>query len=388
MLNGQRKQMIKVGFIGAVSKEWMGGLNYYKNLLFALNEIEKKELEIFVFVGKNSDTQIKQMFSQYAKVVEDSLFDRKSLKWFFMKLEQKLFKTNFILSSFFKKYGVDILSHASITKLNGIKTINWIPDFQHIHLPQMFSKKEIENRDKSFIQIIKESDVVVLSSFDAFKDLRKFSSEYQNKARVLQFVSQPNSRYFELNENDKNNVLKKYHINDDFFYMPNQFWKHKNHMTVFTAINELKKDGIQICVVCTGHLADYRNKTYIDEIKNFIKINNLEENIKLLGLVDYEDVFALIKFSKAVINPSLFEGWSSTVEECKSVEKNMILSDLDVHKEQYSNATFFERNSVESLKNILKSYEKENIDSSIELLEIRTKKFAEIYVSICKEVLK
>ena len=380
--------MIKVGFIGAVSKEWMGGLNYFNNLLFAIDSLNNKELQIFVFVGKKTDEDIKNMFRKYATVIEDSIFDRKSFKWFLMKLEQKIFKTNFLLENILKKYDIQVLSHSSITKFKNIKTINWIPDFQHIHLPQMFSKKEIENRDKSFIQIIKESDVVVLSSFDALKDLRKFSSEYQNKARVLQFVSQPNSRYFELNENDKNNVLKKYDIKDDFFYMPNQFWKHKNHMTVFTAINELKKDGIQICVVCTGHLADYRNKTYIDEIKNFIKINNLEKNIKLLGLVEYEDVFALIKFSKAVINPSLFEGWSSTVEECKSVEKNMILSDLDVHKEQYPNATFFERNSVESLKNILKNYKKENIDSNIESLEIRTKKFADTYVSICKEVLK
>lgn len=380
--------MIKVGFIGAVSKEWMGGLNYFNNLLFAIDSLNNKELQIFVFVGKKTDEDIKNMFRKYATVIEDRIFDRKSLKWFLMKLEQKIFKTNFLLENILKKYDIQVLSHSSITKFKNIKTINWIPDFQHIHLPQMFSKKEIENRDKSFIQIIKESDVVVLSSFDALKDLRKFSSEYQNKARVLQFVSQPNSRYFELNENDKNNVLKKYDIKDEFFYMPNQFWKHKNHMTVFTAINELKKDGIQICVVCTGHLADYRNKTYIDEIKNFIKINNLEKNIKLLGLVEYEDVFALIKFSKAVINPSLFEGWSSTVEECKSVEKNMILSDLDVHKEQYPNATFFERNSVESLKNILKNYKKENIDSNIESLEIRTKKFADTYVSICNEVLK
>ena len=380
--------MIKVGFIGAVSKEWMGGLNYFNNLLFAIDSLNNKELQIFVFVGKKTDEDIKNMFKRYGTVIEDRIFDRKSLKWFLMKLEQKIFKTNFLLENILKKYDIQVLSHSSITKFKNIKTINWIPDFQHIHLPQMFSKKEIENRDKSFIQIIKESDVVVLSSFDALKDLRKFSSEYQNKARVLQFVSQPNSRYFELNENDKNNVLKKYDIKDEFFYMPNQFWKHKNHMTVFTAINELKKDGIQICVVCTGHLADYRNKTYIDEIKNFIKINNLEKNIKLLGLVEYEDVFALIKFSKAVINPSLFEGWSSTVEECKSVEKNMILSDLDVHKEQYPNATFFERNSVESLKNILKNYKKENIDSNIESLEIRTKKFADTYVSICKEVLK
>lgn len=380
--------MIKVGFIGAVSKEWMGGLNYFNNLLFAIDSLNNKELQIFVFVGKKTDEDIKNMFRKYATVIEDRIFDRKSLKWFLMKLEQKIFKTNFLLENILKKYDIQVLSHTSITKFKNIKTINWIPDFQHIHLPQMFSKKEIENRDKSFIQIIKESDVVVLSSFDALKDLRKFSSEYQNKARVLQFVSQPNSRYFELNENDKNNVLKKYDIKDDFFYMPNQFWKHKNHMTVFTAINELKKDGIQICIVCTGHLADYRNKTYIDEIKNFIKINNLEKNIKLLGLVEYEDVFALIKFSKAVINPSLFEGWSSTVEECKSVGKNMILSDLDVHKEQYPNATFFERNSVESLKNILKNYKKENIDSNIESLEIRTKKFADTYVSICNEVLK
>ena len=380
--------MIKVGFIGAVSKEWMGGLNYFNNLLFAIDSLNNKELQIFVFVGKKTDEDIKNMFKRYGTVIEDRIFDRKSLKWFLMKLEQKIFKTNFLLENILKKYDIQVLSHTSITKFKNIKTINWIPDFQHIHLPQMFSKKEIENRDKSFIQIIKESDVVVLSSFDALKDLRKFSSEYQNKARVLKFVSQPNSRYFELNENDKNNVLKKYDIKDEFFYMPNQFWKHKNHMTVFTAINELKKDGIQICVVCTGHLADYRNKTYIDEIKNFIKINNLEKNIKLLGLVEYEDVFALIKFSKAVINPSLFEGWSSTVEECKSVEKNMILSDLDVHKEQYPNATFFERNSVESLKNILKNYKKENIDSNIESLEIRTKKFADTYVSICNEVLK
>lgn len=380
--------MIKVGFIGAVSKEWMGGLNYYKNLLFALNEIEKKELEIFVFVGKNSDTQIKQMFSQYAKVVEDSLFDRKSLKWFFMKLEQKLFKTNFILSSFLKKYGVDILSHASITKLNGIKTISWIPDFQHLHLPQMFSKEEIKARDDSFMELIKNSDMVALSSYDALKDMKNFASGYENRARVLQFVSQANQKYFELSDEDKNRVLEKYELKDEFFYMPNQFWKHKNHLLVFEAVKQLKNDGADICLVCTGYLDDYRNKSHIEEIKSFVKDNQLEENIKLLGLVDYEDVFALIKFSKAVINPSLFEGWSSTVEECKSVCKNMILSNLDVHKEQYPNAMFFDRNSVDSLVEVLKNYSFSVDDLEIESLKDRTEKFAKNYVGIVKEVKK
>lgn len=379
--------MIKVGFIGSVSKEWMGGLNYFKNLLFAINSIEEKELEVFVFVGKKIDIKTKRMFQEYATVIEDSIFDRKSIKWFLGKIEQKIFKTNILLENILKKHSIQILSHAAITNLKTIKTINWIPDFQHIHLPQMFSEKEIQNRNNNFLKLIRDSDLIVLSSFDALKDMKKFAPNYEYKARVLQFVSQPNSRYFELDEHDKSLLLQKYEIKDDFFYIPNQFWKHKNHMMIFEAISELKKDGIEINIVCTGYLGDYRNKTYIDDAREFIKSNNLEDNIKLLGLVDYEDVFALIKFSKAVINPSLFEGWSSTVEECKSVGKNMILSDLDVHKEQYPNAVFFKRDSIESLKEVLKFYKIEN-ESNVEPLEARTKKFANIYVSVCKEVLK
>ena len=378
--------MIKVGFIGSVSKEWMGGLNYFKNLLFAINSIEEKELEVFVFVGKKIDIKTKRMFQEYATVIEDSMFDRKSIKWFLSKIEQKIFKTNILLENILKKHSIQILSHAAITNLKTIKTINWIPDFQHIHLPQMFSEKEIQNRNNNFLKLIRDSDLIVFSSFDALKDMKKFAPNYEDKARVLQFVSQPNSRYFELDEHDKSLLLQKYKIKDDFFYIPNQFWKHKNHMMIFEAINELKKDGVEINIVCTGYLGDYRNKTYIDDIRKVVKLNNLEDNIKLLGLVDYEDVFALIKFSKAVINPSLFEGWSSTVEECKSVGKNMILSDLDVHKEQYPNAVFFKRDSIESLKEVLKSYKIEN-ESNVEPLEARTKKFANIYSSICKEAL-
>ena len=379
--------MIKVGFIGSVSKEWMGGLNYFKNLLFAINSIEEKELEVFVFVGKKIDIKIKRIFQEYATVIEDSMFDRKSIKWFLSKIEQKIFKTNILLENILKKHSIQILSHAAITNLKTIKTINWIPDFQHIHLPQMFSEKEIQNRNNNFLKLIRDSDLIVFSSFDALKDMKKFAPNYEDKARVLQFVSQPNSRYFELDEHDKSLLLQKYEIKDDFFYIPNQFWKHKNHMMIFEAINELKKDGVEINIVCTGYLGDYRNKTYIDDIRKVVKLNNLEDNIKLLGLVDYEDVFALIKFSKAVINPSLFEGWSSTVEECKSVGKNMILSDLDVHKEQYPNAVFFKRDSIESLKEVLKFYKIEN-ESNLEPLDVRTKKFANIYVSVCKEVLK
>ena len=36
----------------------------------------------------------------------------------------------------------------------------------------------------------------------------------------------------------------------------------------------------------------------------------------------------------AVIQPSLFEGWSTVVEDAKAMNQKMILSDIEVHREQ------------------------------------------------------
>lgn len=380
--------MIKVGFIGTITKEWMGGLNYFKNLLAALDTIENKELDVYVYVGKKTDTETKKMFKKYATVIECSLLDRKSMKWVLMKLEEKIFGTNFILEKTLQKNNLDILSHSSITNFRNLKTINWIPDFQHIHLPKMFSEREINQRNKKFLEMIKQSDSIIVSSHNALKDLKEFAPGFEKKLKVLQFVSQLDESYYKLNKKNLDELKQKYSIENDFFYIPNQIWKHKNHMLVLEAVKLLKQENIEISIICSGHQTDYRNKNHIGDIKSFIERNNLNKNIKLLGLIDYSDVFGLMKISKAVINPSLFEGWSTTVEECKSLGKNMILSDLDVHKEQYPEATFFDRYDVESLKNVLKNYVDENMISQKKLLSERTKEFADNYVEIVKEVIQ
>jgi glycosyltransferase involved in cell wall biosynthesis len=376
--------MIKIGFIGSVSKEWMGGYNYFKNLLYAINVLGSNELKVFVFLGKKSSPLTKGMFKKYATVIEDSAFDRMSLKWFLIKIEERIFKTNYILEFILNKYGIQVLSHSFITKFKIIKTVNWIPDFQHIHLPEMFSKKELKNRDKTFLNVIKQSDIIIVSSNDALTDLKNFAPGYEVKVKVLQFVSQPVQKYNAMTKN----ILKiKYGIKNDYFYIPNQFWKHKNHLSVFKAINQLRNENINIHLICSGYLEDYRNKNHIEVLKNYIFQTNLNNNIKLLGLIDYEDVFNLIKFSEAVINPSLFEGWSTTVEECKSVGKNMILSDLNVHKEQYPTALFFDRNKEDSLIEVLRNYKGHNIGNKRELLRDRTKEFAEKYIRIVKKAI-
>jgi glycosyltransferase involved in cell wall biosynthesis len=68
-----------------------------------------------------------------------------------------------------------------------------------------------------------------------------------------------------------------------------------------------------------------------------------------LGLIPFDDVLALNAAADAVLNPSLFEGWASSVEEAKSLGTPLILSDIDVHREQAPSAQFFSPRNPEAL---------------------------------------
>ena len=348
--------MIKVGYIGNYSKEWMGGVNYLSNLLYAISCLEDRKIEPIVFLGYKTDIEIIQKFQPHATIIRDSLFDRESLKYFISKISEKVFKTSFFTTVLLKKHGIQVLSHSEIT--NGYENfikINWIPDFQHLHLPELFSSKERIQRDSIYLKTLQTSDQVIVSSHDAYKDAKQFAPQYINKVKILQFVSQPNRQVFNLDKAYIKSLESKYGFKGKFFYLPNQFWKHKNHALVFEATKLLKDKGIDILILCSGHMHDYRNPEYIQTLQNYIKQNELQDNIKLLGLIDYTDVLYFMRFSIAVINPSLFEGWSSTVEECKSIGKNMLLSNIPIHKEQNPpDCLYFDPYDAQELSDSLK----------------------------------
>jgi glycosyltransferase involved in cell wall biosynthesis len=69
-------------------------------------------------------------------------------------------------------------------------------------------------------------------------------------------------------------------------------------------------------------------------------------------------VYALLRASLALVNPSQFEGWSTSVEEAKSFGVPMILSDLDVHREQAGGtASYFGVNDPAALADHLSNWQ-------------------------------
>jgi hypothetical protein len=74
----------------------------------------------------------------------------------------------------------------------------------------------------------------------------------------------------------------------------------------------------------------------------------------ILGLVPRRAQIEMMRRSLAVVQPSLFEGWSTVVEDARVLGKPLLLSDIPVHREQNPpQAQFFPPDSVEKLADLL-----------------------------------
>lgn len=347
--------MINVGFtiIGGKTS-WMGGINYLKNLLFAISQSTEGKIQPILFVGNKVDKKLLKEFEGLAIIKQASVFDRFSFQWFVDFILRDLFKINPIINHLIKNNDIKVFSHSFIygTDLKCF-SVNWIPDFQHLRLPNMFSKLNLLVRNYRLYSMAKYSDRIILSSYDAYNDYKNFAPKYIDKASVIHFVSQ--TTVFKIKPISY--LEAKYNFATKYFFLPNQFWAHKNHMVVFESIKLLKDNYPDVLLLCSGLLMDNRNEKYINSLKNFVENNGLEKNIRFLGLIPYDDVKLLMHHCTAVINPSYFEGWSSSVEESKSMGKAMILSNIPVHKEQAAGqADFFEFDDANLLSKIILKY--------------------------------
>ena len=316
---------------------WIGGKQYYRNLRYALKHFAPE-------------------ISIYSVPEEKSRLFRNRHPHYILKFVEKA--VNFLIEYYQydpfmqKKIERSIKGqiHASINLIKlkpSIAKIAWIPDLQHVHLPEFFSEEERESLTVGANQMIKKASVVILSSKTSYDDLCIFAPNSKGKFRILHFVVPiPEDIY----ATDVSLVCKKYRLPEKFLFLPNQFWKHKNHNIVFEALAKLNKRGIKAFVVMTGFPHDVRNPEYFAELLQKTSTLNIRNQTVFLGVMPHRDVLLLMRQAVCVINPSLFEGWSTTVEEAKSLGKEIILSEIPIHREQDPpKAIFFGPNNSENL---------------------------------------
>jgi len=343
--------MIKVGFVTNFSDNWLGGVNYYRNLIDAIYLIPHREIELVLITGKNNRIDLGREFPDLY-IIKTSLFDPLSVPWFLRKFTSFILRRDYYLEKILTRNNINILSHVALSKNKFfLPVIGWIPDLQHKYFPELFSKNELNQRNSGIRSTCERSRLIIVSSKESEKDLVRFVPESQKKVRVLPFtvkIPLPDEPA------DWEAVKKKYGINKPYFLVANQFWAHKNHKVIIDALGMLSGKKGQFQIIVTGNTRDYRNNGYFSGLIDYAEKNNVLKEFVTTGIIPYEDLIILMRHSLALINPSNFEGWNTAVEEAKALGKRVILSDIPVHREQNpARGMYFQPDDVKHLMDCL-----------------------------------
>lgn len=236
----------------------------------------------------------------------------------------------------------------------GVPVIAWIPDFQHRHLRHMFTRRGYWKRELGFLAQMASGRTIMLSSEDARRDCERFYPSAVGRTRAVRFAVSAAQGVSRTSARAKADA---YGLPEHFFFMPNQLSKHKNHLLVLEALALLRARGGSVVVVSSGKQADERHPEHFPAVQARLRELALEHEFRLLGMIPYGDLAALMQASVALLNPSLFEGWSTPVEEARALGVPLLLSDLDVHREQAADsATYFARHSADALADALQQF--------------------------------
>jgi glycosyltransferase involved in cell wall biosynthesis len=338
---------LRVAFTTIPRRLWAGGYNYQSNLFAALNRYRAGEFTPVVFAGQRDDAAELAALSRIpgVEIVRSPAFDDRISGL----AEALTLGLDRAAVAEFRANRIDVVFESA--RFFGWRlpypAVAWFPDFQHRRLPQLFSSYARWRRDLGFRIQIASHRSIMLSSESALQDCLRFYPGLTNPTSVVRFATQPAPESLTANPPD---VIAQYGLPAKYFYLPNQFWRHKNHQVAVEALAILAKRNAEIVVAASGSKDDPREPGYFDGVMRQVEQGGLGRSFRYLGMIPLPHVYALLRASTALINPSRFEGWSTTVEEAKSFGVPMILSDIAVHREQAGDAArYFGADDPEAL---------------------------------------
>jgi glycosyltransferase involved in cell wall biosynthesis len=376
----------RIGIIFNFTRGWLGGFYYYQNIINAINFLDDDEKpEILIFYNKEYSEYLNELHYPYLRLVPWRFIDIK--KGYFLSF---LKRKNIFVHDMIRTYdlsGIYAVNDNPVPATQGIanNTIAaaWFPDLQHKFFPQFFDKKRLWLRELRLKITLKNARDLVVSSYDTVGHFKKFYRLSPDlRIHVLQFVSILDK----YDVGDINKVREQYKIPTDYFIVSNSFLKHKNHLVVLNALRNLKQKNVRVHVVFTGKMEVYPGTEHIEHLRAIVKENKLESYVSFLGVIPRQDQLCMMRHAKAVLQPSRFEGWNTTIEDAKSMQLPVIASCIPVHKEQLENAgTYFDPENDEDLANVLATYSPPGTGQLYRDYTTRVKKFAGDFLYIFKQ---
>jgi glycosyltransferase involved in cell wall biosynthesis len=353
------RKKLKLGILFNFRQGWMGGIIYILNLIRILDFLDdEKKPDVILFYRSDLKKFVDEIKYPYLR----------SIEWSFPSINKGYLKSlltgrNLFVNKILKEFDLDgifpMLDYPVRTK-SKTKLVAWYADLQHEYFPEFFTRTRLMKRTARIKLLLRNSDDLVVSSKAVADDFQKFFKLRKDlNVHIFHFASVID----DIAGTNIEKLILKYKLPSKYFMISNQFHKHKNHKVVLDAIALLKEKGVIINCVITGRFPDETYSPYLKELHNIINNNQLNEQTRFLGVIPRADQLLLMKHSQAVLQPSLFEGWSTVIEDAISLQVPVIASDIPVNIEQLGeNGVYFNPHNPDELVSILNNYPERNLN--------------------------
>jgi glycosyltransferase involved in cell wall biosynthesis len=319
-----------------LSRHWMGGMTYIINLVQSLDALppdERPEIVLVNTLDEPTHPEIAALLAYDAVVgilpgaLAPPLFKPSGNGLPYVRGETGRACRQWLEAEVDATFPV---MFDEIDTVTSGRPIAWIPDFQQLHYPEFFPAHELAEREDYCRRIAGLTDTpLLLSSFSVREDFERFHAGSRSNLFVWPFCSA-----LTADDGAGIDVCAKHRLPERFLYSPNQFWVHKDHMTLYRAIRILRDRGLPVTLACSGYRFDYRSAEVVPALDRFIADYDLHDAIRYVGVVPRAEQIDLFRHTAAIVSASRFEGWSTVVEDARALGRPMVLSDIATHAEQ------------------------------------------------------
>ena len=208
--------------------------------------------------------------------------------------------------------------------------IGYLYDFQHRHLPHLFTERERRKRDEAFARMVEAAPAVVVKSHDTAAEARRLYPRAAARIHALPFNASPRPEWL-----DGPVVGSMVAPSGPYFLVSNQFWVHKDHATAFRAFALVAGRHPDVRLVCTGQTSDFRRPEYFATLIALLDTLGVNDRVTIAGLLPKKEQIELLKGAVAVIQPTLCEGGpgGGAVYDAVSLGVRAIVSDIPINRE-------------------------------------------------------
>ena len=220
--------------------------------------------------------------------------------------------------------------------VRGVPTIVSIMDIQHEFLPEFFGKEELNARRLGYPATLSRADRVIAISEYTADTISEVYGFPRAKISVIYLAIKEPSRH-------KKSPLFRY------LYYPAASWPHRNHIRLIKAFSKFKKRHPTYKLIFSG-----ASKQENSRIENLVDSLALGDSVVHLGFVSEKKKVELYANARAVIFPSLFEGFGMPVLEALSYQVPVACSDIPVLREVCGDlALYFDPKSIKSIESAM-----------------------------------